>query len=398
MCNKHTAEKIMYISFFIFIFLRVFIVSDFQRFDWYTKFNVIGVPAFSYPGIDSRNIQNAAYCSTKGYSYFSYDKCQDKNIELKKIYPESTGISSYNYPPLWADIYKLFDNYTEDFYLFFWKFNAIVLIMTILIYSNYYNYKLFPLVAFSPVALLTVERGNIEAIVFGVIFLPLILSNSKIVHSFFLGLAGALKIYPIVGFIHYIKDKLNDLKKVLSGSVLITPLIIYSLLYLPEYIKNTPSGTSCAFGLFSLKNLSCFKNNSILFYSFIFSYIIYCILLICCIIKNKSIINEVKIDFSKMKQKSIHQLSIALIMYVILFLVFTSWAYRFIILIPVTLILANHKNNLSYYAYWLILITIWIPIFPYGWYFFNYLCYILTPLLGIILFYAQVENCRRMQN
>lgn len=66
-------RKSLYLFFFLFIFFQIFIYQPFEN--WQIKYKSFHVPAYTFPGADSRNIQKDAYCHSVGYDYYDNDKC-----------------------------------------------------------------------------------------------------------------------------------------------------------------------------------------------------------------------------------------------------------------------------------------------------------------------------------
>ena len=376
-------KKHLYLLLFLIIFFQTFIVHVVDN--WEVKYKLLGVPANTFPGGDARNIQNAAFCASLGYSYYNNRECKEEENLIKKIYPKYDHVPLYNYPPIVADVYRLFNNRSERFFLDFWKFNVLMLLITILIYSYKINYKLFPLILFSPVTLLAIERGNIEAITFSVLFIPLLLTSSLFVQSFFIGIASAIKVFPIIGYIALLKSKLKDIYKIFLGGAIALPLIVYTLLYIPEYINNTLYGFYSSFGLTSLKNSRFIDNHIYLYPVGLLIFLLFSSTILYFIFKSKPLITHLQNELMKIPNKQFTILLVSLIIYIYVFLSITSWAYRFIFLIPAMLVLSNVNNSIAKVSFWLISIAFWVPIIPYGWYLFNIMGYLLVPFLFVIL-------------
>jgi hypothetical protein len=260
-----------------------------------------------------------------------------------------------------------------------------MLLITILIYSYKINYKLFPLILFSPVTLFAIERGNIEAITFSVLFIPLLLTSSLFVQSFFIGIASAIKVFPIIGYIALLKSKLKDIYKIFLGGAIALPLIVYTLLYIPKYINNTLYGFYSSFGLTSLKNSRFIDNHIYLYPVGLLIFLLFSSTILYFIFRSKPLIAHLQNELMKIPNKQFTILLVSLIIYIYVFLSITSWAYRFIFLIPAMLVLSNVNNSIAKVSFWLISIAFWVPIIPYGWYLFNIMGYLLVPFLFVIL-------------
>jgi hypothetical protein len=379
-------KKILYLSFFLLIFSQIFIHNAFD--DWENKYRTFSVPAQNVPGGDARNIQKTAFCHSQGYAYYSDNECYKNSTIITDFYPDSQATPKYNYPPIVAKVYEFFNNYSEDFFQKFWFFNTLILIITILVYSYKFNYLLFPFIAFSPVTLLAIERGNIDAITFSILFLPLVLTASVFLHIIFIGFATTIKLFPIVSYLALYKKNFTDIKKKSVALILILPLIVYSVLSIQEYTKSTSYGFGAAFGLFSLKNAPFFSNHLLLSYLGIILYLLFTFILVFSISRNKHLIKPLILNIKKIKKSQLNILLISLIIYSSVFMVFTNWGYRFIFLIPAFLILSNFKDIISRISFGLIFIILWIPWMPYGWSFFNLLNYALFPWIIIIFIFS----------
>ncbi len=380
-------KKILYLSFFFLIFFQIFINNTFDN--WHDKYHTFKVPVYSFPGADSRNIQKAAYCHSKGYDYYTDEKCFKSTTLVPETYPHNTKPQPrYNYPPIVAKSYEFFNDYSEEFFQKFWIFNMLLLLMTILIYSYKINYLLFPFIIFSPITLLEIERANIDGLTFSILFLPLVLTSSVFLHTFFLAIVTSIKIFPAVGFLSLYRKKTKDIKKKIFAILLATPLIISSALHIQEYIKCTQYGFNISFGLFSLKHAVPFHNHLFLSYFTIAMYLFFLLLVVIFISKNTYFAKPLAENIKQMEQKYLNILLVSLLIYIFVFLIFTNWGYRFIFLIPVFLILSNFKDMISRISFGLIFITFWIPFIPNGWMYFNIMNYILFPFIVTIFIFT----------
>lgn len=384
-------KKILYLSFFLFIFFQIFLNHTFDN--WHDKYYDFHVPVYSFPGADSRNIQKAAYCHSKGYAYYNNKKCF-KNITLvSEIYPNHTkGQPRYNYPPLVAKTYELFNDYSEGFFQKFWMLNMLLVLITVLIYSYKINYLLFPFIIFSPITLLEIERANIDGMTFAILFLPLLLTTSVFLHTFFISIAASIKIFPAIGLLSLYRKKTTDIKKKLLAILIVMPLLISSILYVQEYIKTTQYGFKISFGLFSLKYSSFFEKNLFFSYFTVAIYVLFILTIILYIFKNTHFSKALVENIKQLDEKYLNILLVSLLTYIFVFLIVTNWAYRFIFLIPVFLILSNFKDIVSRISFWLIFITFWIPFIPNGWIYFNIMNYILFPFMIIILIFTYRQH------
>ena len=166
--------------------------------------------------------------------------------------------------------------------------------------------------------------------------------------------------------------------------MLALPLIIYSIVPLQEYFKLTSYGFGTAFGLFSIKNIPFFRHHLLLANIVIIIYLFAVAVLVFHIDRKVELISSLLANIQQQKEKYLDMLLMSLIIYISVFLVSTSWGYRFIFLMPAFLSLSTFKDRISKTAFWLIGMTMWVPFIKKGWYLFNILNYIIFPLLVII--------------
>ena len=260
--NKFLLKLITIIPFLIFIFISYkFFTVDINS-SWENIFSHFSVPANFYPGGDSRNIQLAAYCKSK-FDIVEFSACYKEAYPTKQLYPSIT-IPAYNYPEIWKSIYILFDNYSENFFIMFWTINAVALVLTLFFLAIKTKLSFFVVALFSPVTLLAIERGNIEALTFFILFFP-IFFNLQIANfnSFFVMLAASLKIFPIFVSVIYFLDVFKKNNKLnIFGLIIGLPLFVWSLssivvidknlLINIKIISDTVYGFKVAYGFFSL--------------------------------------------------------------------------------------------------------------------------------------------------
>jgi hypothetical protein len=381
--NNINLKSFLYCFFFIIVFTKMFYVN--WDTDWKAKFFVFSVPAMSYPGGDARNIQASAFCSKLGHEFFGENQCIDDGALLKQLYPQAS-VPSLNYPSIWPRAYALFNDNSEQFFKFFWILNSILLVIAIFILSMKFNYILMPFLLFNPITLLTIERGNIDAIVFFFTFIPIIFLNSSKLIGFFLGFASSLKIFPLFGYLSFF-----DLKKpsypvgILIGSIFIAPLLIFSISEVQEIINSTSKGFSVSYGLISIMHANLFFNNEILVYFILIAFIILCGFILIFLNRYKPIQDGLCVFIDQLDKKALTLLSMSVYIYLGTFLVFTNWAYRLIFLIPVLLIVSEKKSMLEKIIFWNIFSIFWIPILPYGWILMNLLCYLLFIPISFLL-------------
>lgn len=375
-------KKIFYLSIFFIGFHQIFIEDAFI--DSEKKYKFMNIPTNNYPGGDIRNIQKSAFCYSYGYSYYDTNKCYEDNSLITNFYANDETTPAYNYPRIVADIYRIFGNSSEEFFQKFWIFNAIFFLITTMVYSYRFNYFLYPAIIFSPVSLLLIERGNIDAIAFSILFISLILTSSLFLRVVFIGMASCIKLFPIVSFLVFFRKKIYTNTQFYLGLLIILPLLLSAFSSIQHSINSTSYGFGVSFGLFSLINAPFFSSHLLLSYSLIAFYLIFCSAVIFLIFKTPKLRDPLMHSIKKLSKNELDILLISSIIYVSIFLLITSWAYRFIFIIPIFFILSNFTDFLSKVTWRLIFVIFWIPILPSGWLYFNLLNYALLPFIIII--------------
>ena len=96
----------------------------------------------------------------------------------------------------------------------------------------------------SPPIILALERGNNDLTIFFLFIIGFF--SSSFLRGLFLGIATALKVYPIFLFIvYFLLKKIN--KSFLLGLLITSPLILFTLLQINIYIGNTSVSFSSSF-------------------------------------------------------------------------------------------------------------------------------------------------------
>ncbi len=354
---------------------------------WKARYVRFGVPAITYPGADSRTIQVAAYCGNHGFSYSTPNDCSRQAAIVTSIYPEAQ-IPPLNYPSLWPRLYGVFGDFSESFFRVFWTANALLFVATVALLSWRYSALTFPLAIFSPISLLAIERGNIDATVFFVTFAPLAILplGAKRSLGFLFGLSAALKLYPVfslMALLHPQKPWLD--RRLLQGLAIAAPLILFSFTEMPEMVARTTQAFSTAYGLMSARfapHLGPYANWS---YGAILAYsAIWLVAIIKLPSKLKSCASFSD-DMGNLDERAVTIALVSLCIFLGTFLVFTNWAYRLIFLIPAFIVMAGRlRSPVPRVICANILFVFWIPIVPHGWLFENIGCYSLALLSSIL--------------
>ena len=254
---------------------------------------------------------------------------------------------SMNYPILWVYIFDFIGNFTVP-HIFLGNIQIIIyLFTTIAVFSYFKQIKFINLfIILSPPIFLLFDRGNNDLIIFLLILIS-IYTNSFL-SGVIIGLAAALKIYPLFLFLIflYIKKKKSFF---LIGFLITLPLIYFSFSDLYIYITSTSISFSSSFGLLSfalfLKKISLILFNfSISTYLYFFISIMFFIILMIFL---NYFLNDDLNEISEKISSNLSNMKLFLIFFslsLFIFIIFSSWAYRIIFLIPATVVLINHLN------------------------------------------------------
>ena len=367
--------KFLYLAFGLILFFNIFISTELP---WKAKFSVFGVPANSWPGGDSRNIQMAAYCQSMK-ELVNDAGCLREAAPVKGLYSEAT-IPALNYPSMVVDIYGYFSNQTEEFFMAFWRLNALLLTVALFFLCWTYDFKSFPLLIFNPVLLLAIERGNTDALLFSLIFIPLLIFKSNALRVFFLGLATSLKIFPVFAYVAWSwLCRKRNLNSVLLGVGFSLPLVIASLIQLQNIIANTPKGFGYAYGFLSLLYIPTSKLPIFIsgFYMELVAIILGCFVIFSAWVLKwmlRDWAGKSHFDKNIMKLNSIDSilLVVSLMIFLSTFLFSVSYAYRLIFIIPIFLVLSKFDGLFASLLRQLILLILWVPVMLMDF----YLCYI----------------------
>jgi len=184
------------------------------------------------------------------------------------------------------------------------------------------------------------------------------------------------------------KKKNYATKQFFMGLLLALPLIFYAFLSIQYIITSTSYGFGASFGLFSLPNAPFFEDHLFLTYGLLALYLILSSALIFLISKTPGFLDPLMSNIKKLNKLKLDILIISSIIYISIFLLLTSWAYRLIFIIPIFLILSNFRDFISKITFGLILLIFWIPVLPHGWVYFNFLNYALLPLIILIFMHS----------
>jgi hypothetical protein len=387
--SNSIVKKLLLCTFVTALFAKLFLIPAIlpphPKTTWPIVYNLFHVPAFPYPGADARNIQIVAYCAKQGYPYYGQNACLDAAAPAKAIYPEAYS-PVLNYPAIWPMLYGLFDNYSETFFMRFWLLNASLLAAAFVVLSVKYDYRALPLFLFSPISLLAIERGNIDASTFFFTFVPLIaFSSARSVQSFFIGIASALKLFPIFGYVAFIRRRPPFLsKEVIFGAASAIPMIILAFWNIGAMLAGTARGFSLSYGLTSLLNAPAFVDHRLTGQLIIALFVALFIAAMVTFLKRHRFRKLLRHALDPLEQTDLIVLLVSASIFLLTFFLFTNWAYRLIFVAPVFFVLSSTSSPFTDLVKAGLLVLFWIPIIPLGWTASNLLCYPLVLLVGIV--------------
>jgi hypothetical protein len=382
------AKKVLYCAFATAVFAKIFLISSalpwLPDVAWNVRYQLFRVSAFTWPGADARNIQVAAYCAKQGFPYFGSNSCQDAAVPLRANYPEANA-PVLNYPSLWPRVYGLFDDFSETFFMRFWYLNAWLLVAAFFILSVKYNYRSLALFLFSPVSLLAVERGNIDATTFFVTFVPLVaFAFSRRLQSFFLGVAAAMKIFPACAYLALTKRTFPFVTKdIVLGFVLALPLIISSFLEIPAMVGPTTQSFTGSYGLLSLLKSPVFSDQKLLGQAIVGGFLVAFAGCIILLLRSGRMRSAVRRNLESLQTNDLIVLLASASIFLCTFFLFISWAYRLIFVAPIFFVLSLKSCAFNNLVRATILAIFWLPLAPGGWSLSNLMCFPLAILVGI---------------
>ena len=171
----------------------------------------------------------------------SWDRLYNDYSNLNEIYNDNFGCK-LNYPRNWIFFSKFFlnDNFFYPYLIInFITYNAIFFYLI-----KTYKTKFFIYFYISGSSMLLLERGNIEILIFILIFLFLISKNS--LKILFLSLSIMLKIFPFFSIISQFSKK--NIKVFITCLILSILYFVYSFTELNFIFENTPSTGDISYG------------------------------------------------------------------------------------------------------------------------------------------------------
>ena len=365
-----------------FLILKIFIFSDTtNREKLYSQFSV---EARQHPGADLRNIQLTSYCQAEANQTYSFNDCYAAAAPIHEIYPLAY-VPSYNYPDLWAVMYGAFNNFSEDFFMIFWRINAVALTVTLFILALRTSPAFFAVAAFSPITLIAIERGNNDALTFFILYAPILLTiRASILNGFFISLAASAKIFPIFALpIYFLKRFKKNRKSLFFGFLVTSPLLFWSFKDIFTFTENTSFGFRVSYGFFSLFKAPFFRDNdliTILVLGLFFFGIIFFVFHEKIQRLYKGAVDEI----SSLDDRNSFLFYSSILIFGLTFIFFINYAYRLIFLFPAMFVLTKCSSKILYMILCMMILVFWSPVL--SWKIQNISCYMLFTFLSPFYF------------
>lgn len=378
--------KALFFGLALAVFARMFLVPS--EAPWASRYLQFRVPAFAYPGGDARNIQMAAHCARVGQPYLGDSACvTDGSLFVDRV--PKVSVPALNYPSWWVRAYAFFQDDSERFFMRFWHLNALLLVATVALCCWRYQPLALPWFLFSPVTLLTMERGNIEGITFFVTFMPLLLwPRARVLHGLALGIAAALKVFPLLGAVAFLRRQKPFLDMTaLGGGLLASPFLLVSLTELPEMVKGTQKAFSASYGFLTLQHAPFISGHPTLALLVTLAALLLCAWALWRL-HTPAITQALDADLRALDAADRTLLMVSAGIFVLTFLVFSNWAYRLIFLMPAALVLSKGRSSTARHVFFLVPFAQWMVFLPHGLDWLNVMSFPLFVLLSLVLLRA----------
>lgn len=348
--------------FFIFIVIVTFIsYLNFKNYFW--DFMLVPIGNSSNSFTDLKCVQ-------------SWSRLYKNYFSNHNVYNDLLGCA-LNYPKVWITISKFFlkNSYTNYY-----------LVITFIIYSYifYYfikQYKSYFFLYFylSGVSLLLLERGNVEIIIFFLLFFSLIQKN--ILKLIFLYLSIILKIFPIFSIVSLISTK--NIRFLIFTILFLILYFFYTFEQFQFIFNNTPNSGDMSYGTKAITS-NIYKHYNLDFNNYLLSLL----LIIFTIFSYQFFLKK---KFKKIKYTNEEMFVSGSAIFVGTFLLGSNHDYRMIFLFFVIPLIINLNLNLyKYILIGLILLSAELHRLIYFFGFFGgilnsfsklLLCYFLTQIL-----------------
>ena len=258
-----------------------------------------------------------------------------------------------NYPVIWVYIFNFLSWFGNPAIIMgvIQLFIYILFAKIILLQTNK-NFYLYFFILFSPPLLLMMERGNMDCFIFFLLFCSILTKNY--LSGFLLGLAASLKVYPIfiLPFYFFFK-KFN--KKFFIGFIITLPLILWTFFQLNILIGTTPISFSTSFGIYSFALFLVKVINELFFleidkkYIYIFYFFSIFLFFTTSLIFNYFFKKDIVkiLEILKLNKKELKLFILFSTLTILVFFVFSNFAYRIVFLMPPALIYLNNLDKIN---------------------------------------------------
>lgn len=190
--------------------------------DYTSVWHKLGVPAAPERFTDLGNVISGFECTRRGYDVLFENPCDPINSATPVMYPR-----------IWMTLTPLGIDQNMTF--------PIGIALTLMLYAsvfiligkiNHYEALCYSLILCSPPVMLLVERGNVDIIIFLLLFLAWVLlckskrSAGRYIAYSLMSLAACLKLFPIFGLPIILRERGKVF--IISAAIFVTPFIIYS--------------------------------------------------------------------------------------------------------------------------------------------------------------------------
>jgi len=329
----------------------------------------------------------AAHCLKEGVNPLVSNECVKGGHLLRQVYPQGS-VPAYNYPIWWARAYAIFGDDSESFFIAAWRLNAAVLIAAICWLSHRYATWVLPVLLLNPVTLLTIERGNADAITFGVALLGWLRFRPSVANQLLgLGAASVLKVYPIFGFLALL-PRWRDFRFSASGwlAVLLAPFLLLTLRDVPRYVSSTPQGYPFSYGLLAVRHAPQFSETSggVILFGALVGVLFFALAPVMSAAWRRGVQDSV----GELGRREVTCFAAFFTIHLCTFILFTNWAYRLVFLYPVFVLAMTMAGWPSKIFGALIGLMLWAPWLAHGWELQTWLVYPLTGLGCGFLWFA----------
>lgn len=222
--------KLKYILYLLASITIVYLIIIFSHDEksWYYFWQYFKIPKMWPAFRDLDHVRESLICKINGFDPYLYNPCDFTSTR-------------YQYPSTWLNIFEFFKLENDKNYSLF-----IFITLSLYLFLNFclieipkeiFNKIVIILLIFSTSNILLIERGNVDYIVFIIVYL-MIFSNKYFYNFILIIFNSLLKIYPLFLFFYLLRSKKNFL--ITFFSILITIFLLYDI-SLSKYVDKNHS-------------------------------------------------------------------------------------------------------------------------------------------------------------